>query len=374
MTTRLTAVSSVGLTLGIALVIGPGISATAATSAPELVGSAGQDYGPFYTLGDAVYGISFSSLFRLDGDAPEFVASGFPSVGQGVGFADALHIVTQDNSDPNFEANVLRITPDGTVTTTLDLNTGQFLGGVRGLGATDGALYASTWLAGGGVVRTSTDGTTWSTFTNPSPFPDSVTKIIGIGDDLYAQGSQSSPFLSGVFLFDGTTWSPLTIPGGVTTIERGVGRLLVGTSEGLYSVVGSTVTELVDDTVNPRTIAELDGVVYWVDDSNAIQALEEGVVSTPFPSLSAGANLTATASALYFTASADGVRSTYRIAVLPTGQPENPGGSDNGARDELAATGLDATSIAGFAGLAALVFLAGVALLTARSRSLSPLD
>lgn len=373
MTIRRSALSSLGLALGVVLAMGPGVSATAATSAPELVGSAGSDYGPFYTLGDAVYGISFSSLYRLDGDTPEFVASGFPSVGQGVEFAGALHIVTQDNSDPNFESNVLRITPDGTVTSTLDLNTGQFLGGVRGLGATDSALYASTWLSGGGVVRTSTDGTTWSTFTNPSPFPDSVTRLIGIGDDLYAQGSTSSPFLGGVFLFDGTSWSPITIPGGVTTIERGAGRLLVGTSEGLYSVVGSTVTELVAGAVNPRTIAELDGVVYWVDDSNAIQALANGVVSTPFAGLSVGGNLTATDTAMYFTAFADGVQSTYRIAVLPTEEPETPGEQDNGDRDELSATGVDAR-VAGLAGLGALVLLIGFALLVARSRTRTTAD
>lgn len=336
MTIRRTAAGAASVAATLALILSPVTPAAAATSAPEVVGVVGSDYGPFYILGDGVYGVRFESLNRLDGAAPESVVSGFPSVGQGVAFNGALHIVTQDNADPQFESNVLRITPDGMVTTTLDLNTGQFLGGVRGLGATSTTMYASTWLSGGGVVRSTTDGTTWSTFTNPEPFPDLVVRLIGIGSDLYAQGSSTTPLQSGVFRFDGTAWTFLAVPGGVTTITQGVGRLLVGTSEGLYSIVGSAVTELVGDTVNPRTIAELGGVVYWVDDSNELRALESGVVTTPFPGFVSGSHLTATADELYFTASVDGVRSTYRVALLPTAEPETP--ATPGA-PELSATG-----------------------------------
>lgn len=352
--TRLLAAAALGVAL--ALVTAPAASQAAGLSDPDVVGTAGSGYSPLYSFNGGVYGLQTGSLFRIDGAAPEFIASGFSNVGQGVEFNGALHIVSQDDLDPNFESNVVRVLPSGTVSTTLDLETGQFLGGVRALGATDGALFASTWVASQGVVRTSADGLTWSSFTNPAFFPSTVTRLIGMGSVLYAQGSSLGPFQSGVFMWNGTEWSFVATPGGITSIDKGEGRLLVGTSEGLYAVTGTTVTELDGGAVNPRSMAEFDGAVYYVDDDNELKRVDGAVVTTPYPTLTGVANLLATSTELYVNASS----STYRIALEPTGTPTEPGGS------ELADTGSnDLVPLIG--GIAIGIVVLGGALLIVRA-------
>ncbi|MBX9472212.1 hypothetical protein [Microcella sp.] len=329
MTTR-RLLASAALAAALSLAALPTASFAADLTEPEVVGSSG--YSPLYAVDGGVYGISGGSLWRIDGTSPELVTSGFTSVGQGVDFGGAFNLVSQDNLDPNFESNVVRVLADGTVSTTLDLNTGQFLGGVRALGATDSALFASTWQSGGGVVRTSADGLTWSTFTNPSFFPSTVTRLIGIGSLLYAQGSSTGPFQSGVFVWNNTEWVFVTTPGGITSIDRGDGRLLVGTSEGLYAVTGTTVTELDGDAVNPRHMAEFGGAVYYVDDSNVLTRVQDGTVTVPYPALGVPQSILATDTELYVTA--DGT--TYRIGFAPGSggsTPDQPELADTGSND-----------------------------------------
>ncbi len=353
MTTRHLLVSA-ALAALLSLTAAPATSLAAELAEPEVVGAGG--YSPLYAVDGGVYGISGGSLWRLDGSSPEFITSGFSDVGQGVDFNGAFHLVSQDNSDPQFESNVVRVLANGTVSTTLDLETGQILGGVRALGATDSALFASTWVSGGGVVRTSSDGLTWSTFTNPSFFPSTVTRLIGIGSLLYAQGSSTGPFQSGVFVWDGTEWTFVSTPGGITEIDRGDGRLLVGTSEGLYAVTGTTVTELDGDAQNPRQMAEFDGAVYYVDDSNQFKRVQDGVVTTPYPTLGVPQELLATKTELYVTA--DGA--TYRIGFAPDSggsTPEQPELADTGSNDLVPLIG----------GIAAGIVVLGSVLLIVRA-------
>ncbi len=345
------------LTLG-ALMMTP-LPAYAATTEPELVGSAGQEFSPLYVADTRVYGVLFGDLYRVDGDSPEFISSNFTSVGDGVGFAGALHVVRVAPGSANSEQVVVRVDSDGTVTTTLDLASGVFLGGVRALGATDSALFAGTGDTG--VARTSTDGTTWSTFTNPSFFPDFTSQLVGIGSTLYARGFISGPGEpQGVFRWDGTEWVYLTIPGSVNHIAKGDDRLLVGSSEGLYSVSGTTVTPLDESAQNPRSIAEFDGAIYFIDDANVVKVWRDGTVTTPFPQFTAARSFTATDTELYFAAAEGQTSSTYRITILPTAEPEPEA-------PELVATGVTA-AVTPLAGIAITLTLLGVALTVIRSR------
>lgn len=361
MTTR-RLLTSAALAAALTLTAAPAASLAADLTEPEVVGAGG--YSPLYAVDGGVYGISGGSLWRLDGSSPEFITSGFTNVGQGVDFNGAFHLVSQDNTDPQFESDVLRVLADGTVSTTLDLDTGQFLGGVRALGATDSALFASTWQLDGGVVRTSADGLTWSTFTNPSFFPSTVTRLIGIGSLLYAQGSSTGPFQSGVFVWNGTEWVFVTTPGGITSIDRGEDRLLVGTSEGLYSITGTTVTELNGDAVNPRHMAEFDGAVYYVDDSNVLTRVQDGTVTVPYPALGVPQSILATDTELYITA--DGT--TYRIGFASDSggsTPDQPELADTGSNDLVPLIGGIAVGIVVLGG----VLLAVRAVLARRTKS-----
>lgn len=369
MTTRRTAIAALAITTGLAL--GATAIAPAATAAPadrlppELVGALDQSFELFAELEGGIYAITGTGLLmRIDGDTPVSLGPSFSSVYGFTGFEGALH-VSALSGDNTFD--VLRIELDGTTTTTLDDGAATFLGGITSIGQAGDVLYAGSSTVDGALRFSTVDGLTWSGAGVPAGSPTLIQSIIGVGNELYVDGFISG--VRGVYRWVAPDWQLVPgIAGGISTLAAGIDRLLVGTSEGLYSVVGGTSTELDGTVVNPRSMAEFDGEVWWVDDDLELRSIDaEGVrtVHDPVPSGTVTGRLYATSTALYFTVRDDEepIDSTYRIDLEPS---DNSDGTGDGG-EALPPTGPDGTI--GPLGAAMMgLLLAGSALVLARMR------
>jgi hypothetical protein len=366
---RARSLSAVATAAAIALLlpISPAAAAPGDRLDPELVGTEGAAFSLHTELDGGVYGLSGNTVSRIDGETPESFGPFFSSVNGMVGFQGALHLVSLAG-DNTFD--VVRLEAGAaSATTTLDDGTATFLGGIGRIGGFDNELYATSSVENGEIAFATADGITWAGSSYPGTPPDSIQSIVTIDDTLYVDGFVSG--VRGVYRWSVPNWILVPgITGGINTISAGDGRLLVGTSEGLFSVTGGTATELDGTVVNPRSMAEFDGEVWWVDDTNELRSIDsEGVrtVHEISPGAIAIGRLFATADTLYYNTRVGQSDSTYRIGLEPAevpspGQPEL---ADTGSNDLVPLIGGIAGGIVVLGG----VLLAVRAVLARRTKS-----
>lgn len=350
----LTAVTAITIAL-LALPASPAIAAPEDRLDPVLVGTEGSGFIFHTELDGAVYGLSNGGVSRIDGDTPEPFGPLFSSVNGMVGFQGALHLVSLAG-DNTFE--VVRLQTDGTSATTLNDAAVSFFTGIGRIGGFADELYATSSMENGEIAFATADGITWAGSSFPGTPPETIQAIVTVDDTLYVDGFVSG--VRGVYRWSVPNWILVpSIAGGINTIAAGDGRLLVGTSEGLFSVAGGTATELDGTVVNPRSMAEFDGEVWWVDDTNELRSIDANGVRTVHeisPGAIATGRLFATNDTLYYNTSIDQSESTYRITLEPTVTPEEP---------ELAATGSN-DLVPLIAGIALGIGVLGGALLIVR--------
>ncbi len=353
--------------IALALLMLPASPATAAPGDrldPVLVGDEGSGFLLHTSLEGGVYAVSGSLVHRIDGDTPESFGPLFTSVNGMAGFQGALHVISLAG-DNTFE--VVRLQTDGTSTTTLNDTAANFLGGIGRIGGFDSELYATSSEENGEIAFATPDGLTWSSNNYPGTPPDTIQSIVTISDTLYVDGFVGG--VRGVYRFSVPNWVLVPgITGGLNTIAAGDGRLLVGTSEGLFSVTGGTATELDGTVVNPRSMAEFDGEVWWVDDTNELRSIDASgtrTVHTISPGAVAAGRLFATADTLYYNTLLAQAETTYRITLEPASEPEEPELADTGSNDLVPLIGGIAGGIVVLGG----VLLAVRAVLARRTKS-----
>jgi hypothetical protein len=328
----LTAAAAITIAL-LALPASPAAAAPGDRLDPVLVGTEGSGFILHTELDGGVYAIEGGLVHRIDGATPESFGPLFSSVNGMVGFQGALHLVSLAG-DNTFE--VVRLQTDGTSATTLNDAAVNFLGGIGRIGGFADELYATSSVENGEIAFATPDGITWAGSSYPGTPPDSIQSIVTVGETLFVDGFVGA--VRGVYRWSVPNWILVPgIAGGLNTIAAGDGRLLVGTSEGLYSVTtGGVATELDGTVVNPRSMAEFDGEVWWVDDTNELRSIDSGGVRTVHdisPGAIATGALFATADALYYNTSIAQSVSTYRITLEPAGAPEEPELADTGSND-----------------------------------------
>lgn len=348
---------TVAAAITIALLALPASPATAAPGDrldPVLVGTEGSGFILHAELDGGVYAIEGGLVHRIDGATPESFGPLFSSVNGMVGFQGALHLVSLAG-DNTFE--VVRLQTDGTSTTTLNDAAVNFLGGIGRIGGSGDELYATSSEENGEIAFATPDGLTWASNSYPGTPPDTIQSIVTIGDTIYVDGFISG--VRGVYRFSVPNWVLVPgITGGLNTIAAGDGRLLVGTSEGLFSVTGDTATELDGTVVNPRSMAEFDGEVWWVDDTNELRSIDAGGVRTVHeinPGAIATGRLFATDDTLYYNTSVSQAESTYRIVLDPADVPDQPELADTGSNDLVPLIGGIAAGIVVLGGVLLIV-------------------